>query len=175
MKHNIVRTLLAVSIAALASPAFAQGTQVLWKLVDKKGRVTYADQPPKDFDGVATRIEVPLDARSAPAPSTTAPAPSAGAPRPTGAGPAGAPVAGGAAPSAAPSPDLLKARAKLEEARKAYESGKEPGPEDVVWVGRKGGGARPEISESYAARVRKLEDAVRAAEDEVQRLERPSR
>jgi hypothetical protein len=44
-----------------------------------------------------------------------------------------------------------------------------------VWVGRKGGGARPEISESYAARVKKLEDAVRVAEQDVERLERTTR
>lgn len=173
MKRTLVGSLLVVAFAAYALPVVAQGTQVLWKLVDKKGRVTYADQPPKDFDGVVTRIEVPVDARATPAPTMPTPSPSSAGARPGSAGPAGAP--GGAPGAAAPSADLLKARAKLEEARKAYESGKEPGPEDVIWVGRRGGGARPEISESYAARVRKLEDAVKAAEEEVQRLERGPR
>jgi hypothetical protein len=68
MKKKIVPLGAGVVVLALASVALAQGSQVLWKLVDKKGRVTYVDQPPKDFDGVVTRMEVPLDSRSAPAP-----------------------------------------------------------------------------------------------------------
>ena len=170
MKNRIVPIGAGVVVLALASVALAQGSQVLWKLVDKKGRVTYVDQPPKEFDGVVTRIDIPLDARSAPAPSAPAPA------RPAASG-AGSPGGAAAAPAAGGNggAELARARAKLEEARKAYEGGKEPGPEDVVWVGRKGGGARPEISESYAARVKKLEDAVRAAEQEVERLERGTR
>lgn len=162
MKHVVARSLMAVAALLLAAPAAAQGTQVLWKLVDKQGRVTYSDQPPKDFDGVATRLEVPVEARSAPAPTLPAPAATVGGPKPP-------------TPAASPGAELLRARAKLEDARKAYESGREPGPEDLVWVGRKGGGARPEISEAYAARVRKLEEAVKAAEGDVQRLEQASR
>lgn len=162
MKHVFARSLMAIAAFLLVAPAAAQGTQVFWKLVDKQGRVTYSDQPPKDFDGVATRLEVPLEARSAAAPTLPAPSATVGANRPP-------------TPAASPSAELLRARAKLEEARKAYESGKEAGPDDVVWIGRKGGGARPEISDSYAARVRKLEEAVRAAEGDVQRLEQASR
>lgn len=162
MKHGVARSLMAVAALVLAAPAATQGTQVLWKLVDKQGRVTYSDQPPKDFDGVATRLEVPVEARSAPAPTLPAPAAAVGGSKPP-------------TPAAAPGAELLRARAKLEDARKAYESGREPGPEDLVWVGRKGGGARPEISEAYAARVRKLEEAVKAAEGDVQRLEQASR
>lgn len=169
---KIVPAGIALCALACATSAYAQGSQVLWKLVDKKGRVTYVDQVPKDFDGVVTKIEVPLDARSTAAPS----APASGSPArpalPSAASP-GAQTPG--APGASPSGDLAKAKARLEEARKAYDAGKEPGTDDVVWVGRKGGGARPEISESYAARVKKLEDAVRAAEQEVERLERGPR
>lgn len=169
MKKTIPMFGAGVVALLLASAALAQGTQVLWKLVDKKGRVTYADQPPKDFDGVVTRIEVPLDARSA---SPSAPPPA----RPGASGAAApGPAAGNPAGSGNAGAELEKARARLEEARRALESGKEPGPDDVVWVGRKGGGARPEISEAYAARVKKLEDAVRASEAEVERLERGAR
>lgn len=162
MKHVVARSLMALAVFSLGAPAAAQGPQVLWKLVDKQGRVTYSDQPPKDFDGVATRLDLPIETRIAPAPTAAAPTASGGTAKP----PTSAP---------APSAELLRARAKLEEARKAYESGKEAGPEDVVWIGRKGGGARPEISDSYAARVRQLEEAVKLAEGEVQRLEQGSR
>lgn len=155
-----------------ATAALAQGSQVLWKLVDKKGRVTYVDQVPRDFDGVVTKIEVPLDAQPTPSSSAPPPSPVARPGSPSAAAPSSPPTS---SEGTAPSGDLAQARAKLEEARNAYEAGKEPGPEDVVWVGRKGGGARPEISESYLARVKKLEDAVRAAEQQVARLERGSR
>lgn len=171
-----MKKIFPVGIALLsllsASVAQAQGSQVLWKLVDKKGRVTYVDQVPKDFDGVVTKIEIPLDAQSSPALSAPLTSPAARPGRPsTAAQEAPSPGAAGASPPG----DLAQAKAKLEDARKAYEAGKEPGPEDVVWVGRKGGGARPEISESYAARVKKLEDAVRAAQQDVERLERAGR
>lgn len=155
-----------------ATAALAQGSQVLWKLVDKKGRVTYVDQVPRDFDGVVTKIEIPLDGQPSPSPSAASSPPAA---RPGAPSPAAPGSPGSGSGVAAPTGDLAQARARLEEARKAYDAGKEPGPEDVVWVGRKGGGARPEISEAYAARVKKLEDAVRAAEQEVERLERGPR
>ena len=46
MKRSI--PLLAVACAFFASAACAQ---TLYKLVDKNGKVTYSESPPKDFDG----------------------------------------------------------------------------------------------------------------------------
>lgn len=163
---KFVPTVACVSALLLSSAVLAQGTQVIWKLVDKRGRVTYADQPPKEFDGTVTRLEVPIDSPAL-QPSPTGRTAQGGATAPA--------AAPGGRPSAELAADLTKARARLEEARKALDAGKEPGPDDVVWVGRKGGGARPEISDAYAARVKKLEDAVRVAEEEVDRLERGTR
>ncbi|HQW39402.1 MAG TPA: hypothetical protein PLO00_11815, partial [Usitatibacteraceae bacterium] len=49
-----------VAFLAAATAAHAAGDrQVVWKLVDEKGKVTYADKaPPKDYKGKVTRIEV---------------------------------------------------------------------------------------------------------------------
>ena len=49
-----MRALLVALVALLAAPAFAQ---VLFKLVDRQGRVLYTDKVPKDFDGTVTRLE----------------------------------------------------------------------------------------------------------------------
>jgi len=53
---------IALLLASLLAATFALAEgekQVVWKLVDKKGKVTYADKaPPKDYDGKVTRIEV---------------------------------------------------------------------------------------------------------------------
>ena len=46
---------LALALAAVLSlPAAAQ---VLFKLIDRQGRVTYSDSEPKDFDGTVIRLE----------------------------------------------------------------------------------------------------------------------
>jgi len=49
-----VRAALLALFLALSTGA---GAQVLFKLVDRQGRVTYSDSEPKNFDGTVTRIE----------------------------------------------------------------------------------------------------------------------
>lgn len=48
------RAFLLALAASLALPASAQ---VLFKLIDRQGRVTYSDREPKVFDGTVVRIE----------------------------------------------------------------------------------------------------------------------
>lgn len=48
------RALALALAAALSLPASAQ---VLFKLIDRQGRVTYSDSEPKNFDGTVIRIE----------------------------------------------------------------------------------------------------------------------
>ena len=143
-----------------ASVALAQGDkQVVWKLVDKTGKVTYADKAPsKDYEGKVTRIEVDLSANRA---------------RLINLGETSQPVL---LPLTAPEmkrvradAELARARERLEEARKAREDGKDPTPEETRWLGKKGGGARPEPTDAYHARIKGLDDAVKAAEAELER------
>jgi hypothetical protein len=54
--HPSARALLFALAAAVALPAPAQ---VLYKLVDRQGRVTYSDSVPKNYEGQVTRIEPP--------------------------------------------------------------------------------------------------------------------
>ena len=128
------RPLLLAAACLLAAPwASAEGDrQVVWKLVDKKGKVTYVDKaPPKEFDGKVTRIEVDLKANSAMLVTV---------------GEASKPV-----------------RLPL------------TAPEETRWLGKKGGGARPEPTEAYHARIKSLDDAVKAAEAEVDRAQKAAR
>ncbi len=65
--------------------------------------------------------------------------------------------------------ELARARERLEEAKKAREEGKDPTPEETRWLGKKGGGARPEPTDAYHARIKSLDEAVAAAEAEYER------
>ncbi|APV48416.1 hypothetical protein BWI17_01160 [Betaproteobacteria bacterium GR16-43] len=58
--------LVAACIAAASVPADAR---VIYKLVDRKGQVTYVDQRPKAFDGEVTEIVVPDTPATAVAPA----------------------------------------------------------------------------------------------------------
>jgi multidrug resistance efflux pump len=54
IKKSSPRALLLAFAMACAAEASAQ---VLYKLVDREGRVTYSDREPKNHDGTVTRIE----------------------------------------------------------------------------------------------------------------------
>ena len=71
--------LVAASIALLPIGALAQ---VLYKWIDKDGRVQYSDQPPKGFSGPVTRIEPD----EAPTPSPAPPIKDPGVPKAAKAG-----------------------------------------------------------------------------------------
>jgi hypothetical protein len=142
--------LLAAAIA-ICGPAFAQ---TLYKLVDKNGKVTYSESPPKEFDGTVTRMDIDPKANTATLPKGDA---------------LKAPPA-----VAAESPALREARAKANIARKKLDEARNnPGPDDIQRVGTVSGGARAVPTEAYTKRVADLEEDVRRAEAEVQRLEPP--
>ena len=71
--------------------------------------------------------------------------------------------------------ELARAKEKLEAAKKAREDGKDPTPEETRWLGKKGGGARPEPTEAYHARIKALDDAVKAAEAELELAHKAAR
>lgn len=185
------RALALAWVLALASPAAAQ---VLYKLTDRQGRVTYADFVPKNFDGTVVRIEP--DASSNVLPS--GPAPEAGAASP-------APATGVAEDRRRKRDELEKklraAQARVEAARKAKELGEEPQPGEMQVVQRrhaplKRGESPPRPNcfsavdpngvaslicpqqvplDSYYERQRKLDEELRLAEEALAEAERAYR
>jgi Domain of unknown function (DUF4124) len=187
---------MAAFLAAASVPADAR---VIYKLVDRKGQVTYVDQRPKAFDGEIT--EIVLDA-----PATAA------APTPPRAKPAASEVpAKGATDINSQRRDardklqaaLDRARAKLEAAKKALADGGEPQEDELQVIiqrsdaskaapdaaGPRGNCTRvptdnggslwscPVMTpgEKFRDRQKALEDAVRDAEAEVDAAEKAFR
>ena len=159
---------LAIFLPALLASALVMAElekQVVWKLVDKKGKVTYVDKAPgKDFDGKVTRIEVDLKANVATLVNI---------------GEAAKPVQ---LPLTAPElkrvkadAELARARDQLAAAKKAREDGKDPTPEETQWIGKVGGGARPVPTDAYHDRIKSLDDAVKAADEEFERARKAAR
>jgi hypothetical protein len=156
MRFRILFTFAAI-FAIAAVPLHAQ---TLYKLVDKKGKVTYSDAPPKDFDGQVIPIEVDQKRNSA---TLTTP---------------GMPAAEQALKEKSrvqdASADRLRgAQQKLETARKNLALAREnPLEGEVERRGNAGGGSRPVFTEAYERRIAALEQAVRDAESEVRLAER---
>ena len=139
--------------------AGAASAQTLYKLIDKNGKVTYSESPPKEFDGKVIRMDIDPKANTAtlPKPSAT---PREETPsekilrRPT-------PPTGGADKAQA-------ARDKLEAAKKALKDAQDnPGEGDVQRVGNKGGFTRPVPTDEYQKRLEALQEGVRKAEEEL--------
>ena len=143
--------------AALAMGAGMAAAQTLYKLIDKNGKVTYSESPPKDFPGQVIRIEIDPNRNTATLPKLK----ESDLPSRAGNG-AGAPKA----------VDAAAAREKLEAAKKALADAQQnPRDEEVTFLGNKGGGVRPVQSEAYKARLEGLERAVKLAEEDVRRAE----
>jgi hypothetical protein len=143
--------ILAAFAAAVAN------AQTLYKLIDKNGKVTYSQSAPKpgEFDGQVIRIDVNPNQNTAILPKL--------GPSNSGQEPAG---------SAAQPAGQRTAREKVEAARKALAQAQEnPGEGDVSWIGNKGGGTRQVQSDEYKAKLAKLEDDVKQAEEELKRAE----
>jgi hypothetical protein len=148
---------LCVPVAALAQ------TAPLYKLVDKNGKVTYAEKVPPGWEGQATLVDIDTQRNTATLPKASS-----------------APSEGGAArPAAATSPAKEAAARKekrIEAAKKKLEDAKasladaiaNPSDDDVQRIGnaRTGGGAtsRSVWSDAYRTRVESLENAVKDAE-----------
>ena len=149
MKPRVALALFAASCAA-ALPAAAQ---TLYKLIDKNGKVTYSESPPKDFKGQVIRMDIDPKANTA-----TLPRPSA-APAP----------AKSSAPAAASGRDSVEAaRGRLEAARKALQEAIDnPRDDEIRRVGNKGGGTRPVPTDEYEKRLEGLRESVRKAEEDL--------
>src|SRR3954447_20035046 len=110
-----------VFLAAAVMSAGIAAAQTLYKLVDKNGKVTYSESPPKEFDGTVTRMDIDPKANTATLPKGDALK----------------------SPAVAESPFLREARVKLSLSRKRLDEARaNPGPDDMQRVGNAGGGAR---------------------------------
>lgn len=139
---------------AFGAGAMDAAAQTLYKLIDRNGKVTYAEKPPKDFDGKVIRLDIDPNANTATLPKPTA-QPEAAARRAEDAG------------------KLAALRERAESARKAYENAlNNPGEGDLTFIGNKSGGTRPIPSENYAKRLADLEKAAKDAEEDLKRAER---
>ncbi|HZZ94825.1 MAG TPA: DUF4124 domain-containing protein [Usitatibacter sp.] len=145
----------AVALLAALACAPAQA-QTLYKLIDRNGKVTYAQEAPKDFDGKVIRIDVNPNANTATLPKFQPPATK---PR-----------------AAAGSTDVRALRERVAERKAALEHAQnDPAEEDVQWVGNAGGGTRRVPTESYRRRLAELERSLKEAEDELHAAEKNAR
>jgi len=160
MGRKVGLSVSCLAIAALSLVAIAPASaQTVYKLIDRNGKVTYSETPPKDFDGKVIRVDIDPNANKA-----TLGAPRA-APRPqdTPAEPAAAPDHGR---------QVADARERRAAARKALAEARDhPGPDDMRFLGKVGGGARAVPTEAYQQRLDELERAVKEADDELEKLQ----
>ena len=156
MNPMLARISLAAAVALLAASASVDA-RTLYKLIGKDGKVTYAEKPPKDFDGKVIRLDIDPKANTATLPEGSR-----------------LHEQSEASKSAAARDDQLKAaRARVDAARKALEEARaNPGEGDIARMGIKGGGTRPVPTEDYQRRLEQLERDVKDAEDALQKLER---
>ena len=159
MNAKSMQPLALAALACAALLALPAAAQTLYKLIDKNGKVTYSESAPKNYDGQVIRIDIDPNANTA-----TLPKPAPARPEPAARGrPADA--------STQVSP-LQAARERLEAAKRALADARDnPRPDEVQWVGKVGGGARPVFSESYQQRVERLELEVKNAEEDLRRAE----
>jgi len=140
---SLARIVLAVAAFFCATAS----AQTLYKLIDKNGKVTYSESRPKEFDGQVIPLNIDPNANSATLPKYDA---SKGA-------------QGAMTPEAMA--NINQAQQKLAAAKKALDEAK-ASPE-MERLGKVGGGSREVVSPEYEARVAKLEQDVRDAEQAV--------
>jgi hypothetical protein len=146
--------LAAIVGAGVASHATAE---TLYKLVAPDGKVTYVQEPPKNFDGKVIRLDIDVNANTAEGRRGGATNESV--------------IRGNTDTGRVKK--LAEAQAKLDAARTAYERARDnPGEGDVQRVGKVGGGARPVFSEEYQQKLTRLEADVKQAQAELEKLER---
>ena len=124
---GLARALVLALAAAVAVPAAAQ---VLYKLTDRQGRVTYSDRAPKDFDGTVVRLEPDPAANVVPSAKTEAPSRPANAPSEW--------AENRRRTRAELEKRLRAAQARVEAAQKARAEGGEPLPEELQTIQRHG-------------------------------------
>lgn len=189
--RRAVRACLLALAAILAAPAAAQ---VLYKLVDRQGRVTYSDKAPKNFDGTVTVLTPDTESNLLPS----------GRPAEAARPPAQAPgvAEGRRATREALEKRLRAAQARVEAARKALSEGGDPQQDEMQTIQHRkpplaAGQAPPnrncfttknprtgaEVlncptrvpSDAYYERQKKLEEELKAAEEELAEAERAYR
>lgn len=149
------------SLAALvaASAAVASMGATLYKLIDKNGKVTYSEEEPKNFDGKVIRMDVDPNANRTEAPPSV---------RDSVRDPnfLRQPLEANAQKDR----DMAALRARLDAARDALRNAKDhPGPGDVERMGTKSGFTREVPTQEYEAKLAKLEDDVKKAEEDLRR------
>jgi hypothetical protein len=155
---------LAASMLLAAWPAAAQ---TVYKLVDKNGKITYSETPPKEFDGKVIRIDLDPNANKA----------SLGVPTTDTGGATQERTkakleARDAAKAQSREERVQAARDKLAAAKQSYEQARDnPGEEDMRFIGNAGGGTRRVPTEAYEKRLAQLEHRVKEAEDALHQLE----
>ena len=143
----------ALLAASMALPAVAQ---TFYKLIDKNGKVTYSESPPKDFDGKVIRVDVDPKANTATLPKAP---PAQSTPPPGVRAAAKATVAANRSDAA---------RDKLAAAQRALQDAIDnPREDEVTRVGTKSGFTRPVPTEDYQKRLDALREDVRLAEEEL--------
>lgn len=157
---------LALACLLAAPAAWAQAEKsIVYRLVDPGGKTTYSDKaPPPGFAGKVTRIEVDLNANRATLNALGESAP-----------PVTLPLTAPELARVKANAEYARAQAKLEAARKAREEGKEPKEDEIQLIGKVGGGARQVPTDAYHARIKQLDNEVKAAEAEVERTRRAAR
>jgi hypothetical protein len=160
MKIRMRHWIAACAALGLAAAWTDAAAQTLYKLIDKNGKVTYSESPPKNFDGQVIRMDIDPKANTA-----TLPKPGAAARPET----ESEKVLRRPSPSTAGGGDKAQAaRDKLDAARKALQNAIDnPGEGDVQRVGNKGGFTRPVPTEEYQKRIAGLEENVKRAEEEL--------
>jgi hypothetical protein len=143
-------------MALVPSLAVAQAT--LYKLIDKNGKVTYVDTPPKNFDGQVIPVDIDTKRNSATI-STPGTQERAKA------------FEDKQAAELQATERVKAAEAKLESAKKALANAREnPQEGEVNRVGNAGGGTRAVPTPEYEKRIASLEEAVRVAEAELRQV-----
>jgi hypothetical protein len=155
---------LPLAAAAQGYPAPAK-VEVIYKLIAKDGKVTYSQDAPKDYAGRVVKLEIDPRANLAVFPKPNE--------RPQYLQPRAL------TPQEARRLDTENAKVQaqdaLDEAKKALKDGQEPLEGELDWMGKKGGGARPVPTEAYTKRIKALEDAVKQAEENLDRTQKAAR
>jgi hypothetical protein len=141
-------------LLTLALMATAVQAQAVFRSVMPDGKVVYGDKPAPGAKESKQVNLAPLNI-STPAPGST-PAP------PDTLAPAGNNN----------SADVATAQQNLEAARRALEAGRELREGDRIGIASKGGATNSRLSDSYLNRVKQLEDAVAAAQSQLEEAQR---
>jgi hypothetical protein len=164
---NRVRFLLL--FAACIAVALPAAAQTLYKLIDKNGKVTYAEKPPANFDGKVIRMDIDPNANTATLPKPGASGTGESSNKDTETQRRDSTVK----KKSAEEDRLERARAKVDDAKQRLQDLIDnPSDDDVQRIGNVRGGSRLVPSEEYLAKIQRAEAAVKAAEEELERVEK---